>query len=124
MLGSTSTSTPLSRRNPGSTLAARWALRMKSPADVSSTSERETWLITKTFRREKSLRRFPVATFTYTYDAMGRAATMVDNQSPQFTWAQQMTYNAAGQMTQAVWGGGYITNGQTGQQVPVTWTET
>src|ERR1035438_941727 len=34
---------------------------MKSPAEVSNTSDRETWLITRTFLREKSRPRFPDA---------------------------------------------------------------
>jgi RHS repeat-associated protein len=66
----------------------------------------------------------PGPIYTYTYDAMGRPATMVDNQSPQYTWAQQTAYNAANQMTQFTWGAGYVTNGGTGQQVPVTTAET
>ena len=39
-------------------------------------------------------------TYTYSFDAMGRPVSMVDNQSPPVTWVQNVTYNAADQILQ------------------------
>ena len=46
-LGSTSTSNPPSRRNPGSAVAAESALIRNSPPDASRRSESATWPITR-----------------------------------------------------------------------------
>ena len=46
-LGSTSTSNPPSRRNPGSAVAAESALIRNSPPDASRSSESATWPITR-----------------------------------------------------------------------------